>query len=113
MTKFRLLLASGLVLSFAVAQAQTANTSTASKPPLTQAQTSVGGNLEKNPDNKGLKNAAERLKENQERLETRKSATADRIESAKAVRAEKPMRPEKAERPQKPERVERVERPGR
>lgn len=107
MTKFRLLLASGLVLSFAVAQAQTTNTSTASQPPLTQAQTSVGGNLEKNPDNKGLKNAAERLKENQARLETRKSATAGRIESAKAERAER------TERPQKPERVERMERPGR
>jgi len=38
-------------------------------PLVDQALTSVGKNLDKNPDNRGLKNAQERIELNQERIE--------------------------------------------
>lgn len=72
------------------------------KAPLSQSITSVGRNLERYPDNKGLQNAYQRLERNQERYESRSLERADRVERA-----------EKVERPERVERPEKVERPGR
>lgn len=99
MSTVRFIAASGLALLFGFAHAQNSSTtaSTAAQPPLTQGISSVEKNLKKNPDNKGLQTASERLKENQERLE-------------EAQRADRPSRPEIAQRPEK---IDRPQRPGR
>lgn len=109
MSLLRLLVAGGLALSLTAAYAQTTTGSTATndKKPLDQARTSVEKNLEKDPDNKGLQNAAERLKENQERIEARKNEKRERSETAKVERAERPSRPEAPQRPEKLERPAR------
>ncbi len=100
------------------------------KQPLDQAIESVDQNLAKDPDNKGLQNAADRLQTNQQRQQEkraeqeakRQAKTADKEAKRQAKidkragkmsdhhdaeRMEKMDRPEKAERPEKMERQNR------
>jgi hypothetical protein len=102
----------------------------ATKQPLDQARESVDKNLAKDPDNKGLQNAAERLQTNQERLE-KKRAEKEEMRKAKIAEKEakrqaktnkqaekmpdhpKAERMEKMERPEKAVRPEKMDRPNR
>ena len=102
---------SALFVGAAYAQASTKPSD--DKAPMTQGAESVDKNLEKNPDNKGLKNAAGRIKRNQERLEDRRDRRAARQDDERAERAERPERGERGERPERAERIERAERSGR
>jgi len=106
MSRLQPFVASVFVLLFGVANAQSTSDSTSTRKPLDQGISSVEKNLEKNPDNKGLRNAKERLQENQERFEARKAERAERL-------AQRPDRPERAERAERPERPERADRGGR
>jgi hypothetical protein len=94
-------------------------TTTTIKEPLTQSATSVEKNITRDSDSKGLNNASTHLETNQDKIEARKAARAEkRLDKAKraeklekAEKVEKVERVEKAERPEKVERVEKVERP--
>ena len=113
--------------------ADTATTST-TKEPLAQSSTSVEKNVIRDPDSKGLNNASNRLEANQDKIEAKRAAKAQRrLEKAKKAekmeeakkaekiekaekaekmeKAEKVEKMEKAERPEKVERVEKAERP--
>ena len=113
--------------------ADTATTST-TKEPLAQSSTSVEKNVTRDPDSKGLNNASNRLEANQDKIEAKRAAKAERrLEKAKKAekmeeakkaekmeeakkaekmeKAEKVEKMEKAERPEKVERVEKAERP--
>ena len=118
--------ASLTVLGFASA-VYAADTDT--KQPMDQAVIRVDKNLEKNPDSKGLNNAAEHLQTNQERQaqkraeqKAKREAKAaakeakreakhqakhdkhgDKMEGHEADHADKMHRPEKSERPEKTE----------
>ena len=110
------------------------------KEPLAQSSTSVEKNVTRDPDSKGLNNASNRLEANQDKIEAKRAAKAQRrlekakkaekmeeakkaekIEKAekaekmekaeKAEKMEKVEKMEKAERPEKVERVEKAERP--
>jgi hypothetical protein len=78
------------------AYAQTSTNKSDDKTPMTQGAASVEKNLERDPDNKGLKNASSRIKANQ-----------DRFEARRAERGERAERPERAEHAERPERTER------
>jgi hypothetical protein len=84
------------------AWAQTGNPSD-DKAPMTQGAASVQKNLERDPDNKGLKNASARIKANQERFEANREKRADRRED-RVERAEHFERPEHGGRPDRTER---------
>lgn len=112
----------GSMLLIAAATSYAAPTET--RAPLSQAQESIDKNLQKNPDNKGLQNAAERLEINKQRQEAKRAEQeakrkAKKIEkkdkaqkkAEKAARHEKPMHPEKMDRPGKMERPEKIDRP--
>jgi hypothetical protein len=97
-------------------------TTTTIKEPLTQSATSVEKNITRDSDSKGLNNASTHLETNQDKIEARKAARAEkRLDKAKraeklekaekAEKVEKVERVEKAERPEKVERVEKAERP--
>lgn len=76
MSKYPLIgTAAALVVAFGVASAQT--TAPAPQAPLTQGISSVDRNLERDPDNKGLQTASDRLKANQERLEEQRPTRPD------------------------------------
>jgi len=94
--------------------------------PLSQAQESIEKNLQKNPDNKGLQNAAERLEINKQRQEAKRAEQeakriAKKIEkkdkahmkTEKITRHEKHQHIEKMERPEKISRPEKMERHNR
>ncbi len=104
------------------------------KEPLAQSSTSVEKNVTRDPDSKGLNNASNRLEANQDKIEAKRAAKAQRrLEKAKKAekmeeakkaekiekaekaekmeKAEKVEKMEKAERPEKVERVEKAERP--
>ena len=95
------------------------------KEPLAQSSTSVEKNVTRDPDSKGLNNASNRLEANQDKIEAKRAAKAERrLEKAKKAeklekaekaekmeKAEKVEKMEKAERPEKVERVEKAERP--
>ena len=94
-----------------VANAQAAETKNV---PGDQALKSVDRNLAKDPDNRGLQNAQERIERNQDRREM-----TDKAHKAKKVKAdndhasahEKPehaAKPERAERPDRPQRAGRT-----
>lgn len=110
----------GTVLALTVfsAHAQTSSTTTGTvKKPLSQAIDSVGKNLSKDPDNRGLQNAAERLDANQQKIEERR---AERIEKSGGVekvdkvdKVEKVEKVDKVEKIEKVEKVEKVEKIGR
>ncbi len=63
---------------------------------MSKGATSVNKNLEKSPDNKGLQTAKDRLQENQERADTRKSEAAEREKSTGADRSTQSTRPERS-----------------
>lgn len=109
---------------------------TDAKQPLDQAVKSVDKNLAKDPDNKGLQNAAGRLQTNKERHDKKRAekdarhkakvAEKDAKRQAKmneraeknpehrdAERTEKMEHMEKSSRPEKMERPEKAERPGK
>jgi len=87
--------------STSIAQAQT---TPPAKVPGDQGIASVNKNLEKNPDNKGLQNAAERLKTNREKHQEQMKKREDHKEM-KAERHEgKTERPGNMSRPEKPGR---------
>lgn len=98
MSTIRFLAIAGLLFGVAAAQAQTVSNNGAAQPPLTQGTTSVDKNLKRDPDNKGLQNADQRLQTNQNRLEARKAKVETRVDTAKAQRMERPDRPERAGR---------------
>ncbi len=98
------------------------------KEPLAQSTTSVDKNLTRDSDSKGLNNASTRLEANQDKIEAKKAARAEKrldkakraekLEKAKkaedtekAEKVQKAEKVEKAERPEKAERVEKAERP--
>ena len=83
--------------------------------PLAQSSTSVEKNVTRDSDSKGLNNASNRLEANQDKIEAKRAAKAERrLEKAKkAEKIEKMEKMEKAERPEKVERVERLDRPER
>lgn len=104
MTKLKFISAAILLATASVVHAQTA-----APLPGDQGLSSVNKNLEKNPDNKGLQNAAERHEQNQikheahaekrmEKKEDRIEKKAERIES-RAEHREAAGRPAKVERP--------------
>jgi len=106
MTKLKLISVAILLATASVAHAQTA-----APLPGDQGLSSVNKNLEKNPENKGLLNAEEKLKQNQikhkaqaekriERKEERTESKAERIER-RTERRESVGRPAKIERPGK------------
>jgi hypothetical protein len=88
------------------AWAQSSTSKPDDKMPMTQGAASVDKNLERDPDNKGLKNAGNRIKRNQERFEDRRDKRADRRED-RVERAERAERPERAEHAERPDRAER------
>ena len=96
--------------------ADTATTST-TKEPLAQSSTSVEKNVTRDPDSKGLNNASNRLEANQDKIEAKRAAKAERrLEKAKkaekmeeAKKAEKMEKAEKAEKMEKAEKAEKIE----
>jgi hypothetical protein len=80
---FKLALMAGLALVVGAAFAQ--NSAPSPKTPLTQGTSSVDKNLERDPDNKGLQNAAERQQRNRERFD-------ERDRPARVERPERPAR---------------------
>lgn len=78
--------------------------------PMQQGAKSVNKNLRKQPDNKGLQQASDRIDDNRERFRDKHSdrtSTADRVEIEKVAKPERPERPDKTDRPERPERAER------
>lgn len=96
-----------LIASVSVAQAETTNQ------PVAQGAASVDKNLSKNPDNKGLQNASEQLKENEAKIaEKRADKTSDdakhkKDKKDKREHMEKGRGHDKMGRPAKPERPAR------
>ena len=87
--------------------ADTATTST-TKEPLAQSSTSVEKNVIRDPDSKGLNNASNRLEANQDKIEAKRAAKAER-RLEKAKKAEKLEKAEKAEEAEKAEKMEEAE----
>lgn len=112
MHKTRAAIAAGTLLLLGVASTSYA-ADPAAKQPLDQAIESVDKNLAKDPDNKGLQNAAERLRINQERHKQKRAEQKAKREEHKDDQAEKRAEREKAERPERAERPEKAGRPGR
>ena len=96
-----LLAAASVVMLATIGMANAAETNV----PGTQALDSVDKNLAKDPDNRGLENAQDRIERNQTRHAAHKAAMKARAE--KAERIEKAERVEKAERPERPEHPDR------
>ncbi len=98
-----------LLASISVAHAETANQ------PVSQGAASVNKNLSKDPDNKGLQNASEQLKENEAKVAEKRATAKKTSDDAKHKRnrEEKHEHTEKTnhdtmmERPTKPERPAR------
>ncbi len=92
-----------LLASISVAHAETANQ------PVSQGAASVNKNLTRDPDNKGLQNAAERLQENEAKVAAKRAAAEQKSDEAKhkknrEEKHERTMNRDKMERPAKPER---------
>lgn len=105
MHKTRAVIAAVTLLLLSVAGTSHAD-DPATKQPLDQAMESVDKNLARDPDNKGLQNAAERLQTNKERHEKKRAEQKAKRQKQKgdqakkrAERTEKPARPEKSGRP--------------
>lgn len=105
MHKTRAVIAAGTLLLLSVAGTSHAD-DPATKQPLDQAMESVDKNLARDPDNKGLQNAAERLQTNKERHEKKRAEQKAKRQKHKDDQAEK-----RAERPEKPARPEKPGRP--
>lgn len=72
-----------------------------SRQPIDQGIESVSKNIARDPDNKGLQNAGQRLFENQIRQSAHREQGPGSIERVERV--------ERVERPQRPERIERID----
>jgi hypothetical protein len=95
----RILLAAASVVILTGIGPANAGTST----PGTQGLDSVDKNLAKDPDNRGLENAQDRIERNQARHAAHEAAMADRPERAERVEhVEKVDRPERPEHPDRP-----------
>lgn len=105
MHKTRAVIAAGTLLLLSVAGTSHAD-DPATKQPLDQAMESVDKNLARDPDNKGLQNAAERLQTNKERHEKKRAEQKAKRQKHKDDQAEK-----RAERSGKPARPEKPGRP--
>ena len=116
MHKTRALIAAGTLLLLSFSGTSHAD-DPATKQPLDQAIESVDKNQARDPDNKGLQNAAERLQTNKERHEKKREAKEQKRHEKKLKKAEKKAKREeaeqreKAERPEKPARPEKPVRP--
>jgi hypothetical protein len=109
MSRISTVLGTMLALTVFSAHAQTSPTTTGTvKKPLSQAIKSVGKNLSKDPDNKGLQNASEKLDANQQKIEERR---ADRIEKSGSI--EKADKVDKVDKVEKVEKIEKLEKIGR
>lgn len=84
--------ASAAVLLGGISLAKAADTDT--KQPGDQALSSIDKNLKKDPDNRGLLNAQQRIERNQARREAREKADRDDV-----ARPDRPTRPDHPERP--------------
>lgn len=89
----------------------TVTATTTTRQPIAQGLSSVRKNLERDPDNKGLQNAEQRLTANMARQELHRTEREQRVETAKAERIERVARVERVERMERPERPGRIERP--
>jgi len=82
---------------------------------MIQALESVEKNIAKNPGNRGLTNAATRLRNNARRHDEHQAekaaGTADQETHARVERAQSVERVERVERPERPERPDRPGRP--
>lgn len=109
-----------LFASVAVAHAETTNQ------PVAQGAASVEKNLRKNPDNKGLQNASEQLKENEAKIAEKRAEADKTSDDAKHKKNKKGKQDrkvkhehieksghDKMERSEKGERPAKIERPGR
>ena len=88
---------------------------TAKQAPLEQGEKSVNANLAKDPDNKGLQNAAKHVEANEKRIEEKRADQAEKREDAKhkAKHTDKKSDHQKAEHPDKMGHPEKAERPAR
>jgi len=113
----------GIALAFGswlllIAAGSSSAATTETREPLGQAQESVDKNLQKNPDNKGLQNAAGRLQVNQERIEKKRGGQKSKRRTKKVVAVKKPPKQSDKASEREPaqqertERMERIERPG-
>ena len=85
----------------------------ATKQPMDQAIKSVDKNLAKDPDNKGLNNAAERLQTNKERQAKKREAQKAKRDAKRDRQAARRSEHNKAERTERMEKAERPEAMGR
>lgn len=112
MTKLKLISVAILLATASVAHAQTA-----APLPGDQGITSVNKNLEKNPDNKGLLNADEKLKQNQIKHKAQAEKRLEKKEERSERKAERnethTEHHEAAGRPARVERPAKVDRPGK
>ena len=91
-------------LLFSTATLALAETTPPAKVPGDQGITSVNKNLEKNPDNKGLRNAAEHLKENREKHQEQMKKRQEHKEMKGEHREAHTERHDSMSRPEKPGR---------
>lgn len=112
MHKTRAVIAAGTLLLLSIAGTSHAD-DPATKQPLDQAMESVDKNLARDPDNKGLQNAAERLQTNKERHEEKREAKEQKRHEKRLKQAEKKAKREEAEHRVKAERPGRPARPGK
>ncbi len=120
--KFAIAVGSALLLGAAsasyAADKPTTGSTTSTNPthvPLSQGVTSVNSNLAKDPDNKGLQNASEKLEANQTRIAEKRADQAEKREDTKhkAKHTDKKSDHQKVEHPDKVEHPEKAERPAR
>jgi len=119
----KLLAAAGAALIFGATGAVRADDAPATKVPGSQGLISVDKNVTRDPDNRGLTNAQQRIEDNIQDRKDRKADKADRDDKTahakdkdkvrhdrddKGMRAEKADRPAKADRPDRPDHPERA-----
>lgn len=123
MYKTKTAIAVGTLLLLGVASTSYA-ADPATKQPMDQAVKSVDKNLAKDPDNKGLQNAAGQLQTNQERQDKKRAEQKAKRQDKKAGHKDDEHHDkadhhdmtdhhDKAERPERAERPEKPARPGR
>ncbi len=106
MNKLSYIIGGALIAAVSFAHAQTPNQS------VSQGEASVDKNLSKNPDNKGLTTADQKLEANEAKIAKKRAAARKREEQRESKTAEKHEH-EKMEHQDMMERPERPERPAR
>ncbi len=101
-TKFAIVTGAVFILG-AASVSYAAEETTTTKAPLEQAEKSVGDNLAKDTDNKGLQTAAKHIEANETRIAEKRAEMAEKHSVDRSERAE---RPERTERPEVAERPE-------